>query len=103
MTTLCPERIQPAVSTPDQQLLERLNQRPHVKSRIVALLDIVNNVGGSLQTADAAEQKVIDEVRQMGQAALQDWAEIQLEQAVADALSEASGYTRRGKKNLTLA
>lgn len=58
----------------DKKLLERLNKNPKMRSRIEDLLDIVENTSEDCRTADAAEQKVIEELRKMGNEVLSSWA-----------------------------
>lgn len=45
------------------------------------LLNVVENVAGDCTKADAAEQAVLEEVRKLGNAALQGWAERAVQKA----------------------
>ncbi len=58
-------------------LEERLSAHPHLFERIEALLNVVENSASDLEKADLAEQRVMEEVRQIGQQALVSWAEHQ--------------------------
>ena len=58
----------------EKSLEERLEAYPKLKNRIGALLAIVENSGSDLEKADDAEQRVIEELRQMGNDVLHDWA-----------------------------
>jgi hypothetical protein len=82
----------------DEELLKRLNKHPVIRARIASLLDVVNDAGGDLKRADDAEDRVVDEVRRMGQEALQVWAQTQVEQTEADVRRSGRAY-RDGKKN----
>jgi hypothetical protein len=53
---------------------ERLKDYPELKAKIEGLLSVVENAEGDLIKADAAEQRVVEEIRQLGQTALQTWA-----------------------------
>lgn len=65
----------PVRTTPvSKSLEERLNRHPELRSKIESLLSVVENAEGDLVKANAAEQRVIEEIRQLGQAALQEWA-----------------------------
>ncbi len=55
-------------------LEKRLNKRPQMKQRFEALLDIVEDADGDLDKADAAEERVIQELQQMGREAIEHWA-----------------------------
>jgi histidinol dehydrogenase len=61
-------------TTTSETLEERLNRHPELKTKIEALLSVVENGAGDLVKANEAEQRVIEEIRQLGQAALQGWA-----------------------------
>ncbi len=53
-----------------RSLEERLNAHPQLLSRIEALLNVVENSAWDIEQADLAEQRVIEEVRHIGQQAL---------------------------------
>lgn len=78
----------------DEVLLQALKRYPQLKNRITHLMAVVEDAAGDLAQADAAERRVIEEIRRLGQESLQAWAERQVEQtslAVAD-----TGEVRRG-------
>jgi hypothetical protein len=82
----------------DEELLKRLNKHPLIRERIASILDVVDDVAGDLKRADDAEDRVVDEVRRMGQEALQVWAQTQVELTEADVRRSGRAY-RDGKKN----
>lgn len=82
----------------DEAILKGLNANPRIKSRIASLLAVVEDLGGDLREADAAEMRLIEEMRRMGQEAMQAWAERQVEKT-EQALRSAGGVQREGKKN----
>lgn len=81
----------------DVELLSKLNAHPELRSRFESILSLVGNEGGSLKEADAAEARVIDEVRRLGQETLTAWAEQQVAETTA-AATRAPGIWREGKK-----
>ena len=82
-------------------LEERLLAHPQLKQRIEALLNVVENSAIDLETADLAEERVIEEVRQMGKLALTSWAERQ-HQKQLELLRSAHPQVRQHlKKNST--
>jgi hypothetical protein len=85
-------------SPDDAKLLALLNRHPGLKHRVQALADIVADSDGDLSRADEAERRVIDEVRRLGQEALQGWAEGQIARAAAQG-DEDPEVRRAGKKN----
>lgn len=82
----------------DEAIMRGLNANPELKSRIASLLEVVEDAAGDLKQADAAEQRVIEEIRRMGQEALQAWASRQV-QASAQELKRDGPAWREGKKN----
>jgi len=64
---------------------------------MIRLLDLVDNVAGDLQRADDAEQRAIDELRDLGQEVLSGWAEKQASQ-MATRLEESHNVVRQVKK-----
>ena len=82
----------------DQVLLERLNRHPHLRDRMEGLLAVVEDAAGDCQKADAAERRVIEELRQMGNDALTAWAERGVEKQAVLAQAEPD-WRPGGKKN----
>ncbi len=66
-----------------------------LRARMESLLGVVEDVAGDLEKADAAERRVIEELRQMGNEALAAWAERGVENVafgrVPDKLKEYYG------------
>ncbi len=82
----------------DEAILNGLNANPRIKSRIVSLLAAVEDAAGDLKEADAAEMRMIEEIRRMGQEAMQAWADRQV--AVLEQEVRRGGQVHReGKKN----
>lgn len=82
----------------DETLLNRLNGHPELRSRVESMLLVVGDEMGNLQEADAAELRLIEEMRRMGQESLQAWASGQAAKS-AEAVGSARGTWRGGKKN----
>jgi hypothetical protein len=82
----------------DEEILRGLNANPQIKNRIASLLAIVEDRAGDLKEADAAEMRLIEEIRRMGQEALQAWAERQVERSEQE-LCRGGQVHREGKKN----
>ncbi len=58
----------------DRRLLDRLNRHPHLKQRFEAILQLADNDGQELRTADEIETLLVEEVRRLGAQTMQDWA-----------------------------
>ncbi len=82
----------------DPVLFERLNRHPHLRARIESLLAVVEDAEGDCEQANAAERRVIEELRQMGNEALTAWAERGVEKQTGLAQVEPN-WRPGGKKN----
>lgn len=87
------------VSTPpvSKSLEERLNRHPKLKTKIESLLSVVENAEGDLIKANEAEQRMIEEIRQLGQVALQEWAKRQ-NQEQTDRFIQGNPQAQRTRK-----
>jgi hypothetical protein len=79
---------------------ERVRAYPQLRARFEALLAVVENASGDAVKADEAEQRVIEELRQMGQEALQAWAQRKQGRVEAE-YDQRRDVTRKSKKNST--
>src|SRR5215831_2229445 len=52
----------------------RLKEYPELRAKIETLLSIIENAGGDVEKASQAEQRIIEEMRQMGNEVLHGWA-----------------------------
>ncbi len=81
----------------DEEILRGLNAHPKIRRRIASLLAVVEDAGGDLKLADAAEMRLIEEIRRMGQEALQAWAERQVQKTEQE-VRQNGPVQREGKK-----
>jgi hypothetical protein len=70
-----------------------------LQGRIEAILDRVEDSAGEVERADEAEGRMIEEVRQLGNEALQNWAERKVGEQEGRVLGQGEGVKRNGKKN----
>jgi len=87
-----------AMGMSDEALLNRLNGHPELRSRVESMLLVIDDEMGNLQEADAAEMRLIDEMRRMGQESLQAWATVQADKTSESTARESNAW-REGKKN----
>jgi hypothetical protein len=59
----------------ERRLEERLREYPELRARFEEMLAIVENADGTVVKADEAEERVVQELRQLGRSAVQSWAE----------------------------
>ncbi len=81
-----------------RSLEERLVAHPHLRERIESLLGIVEDASGDLDRADAAEQRVIDELRRLGSDALHAWASGKAQEKEQQAREGEDPVSGHGKK-----
>ena len=82
----------------DEEIMRGLNAHPQIKSRIASMLAVVEDAAGDLREADAAEMRLIEEIRRMGQEAMQAWANRQVERSEQE-IRRGGQVQREGKKN----
>ena len=82
----------------DEAILRGLNAHPQIKSRIASMLAVVEDAAGDLKEADMAEMRLIEEIRRMGQEAMQAWANRQVE-ILEQEIRRQGKVQREGKKN----
>ena len=90
------------MTTQRQTIDERLQDNPHLRARMEAILDIAENKASGPDTADAAEERAIIELQKLGQEVMRDWAEKKAAREVA-AYRVNHKEARRHKKNELLA
>lgn len=83
-----------------RELAERLEEYPELKERFEGLLAVVENAEGDAVKADEAEERVTEELREIGQTALQSWAERKNKRVVAEC-DRRSDMAHKEKKRST--
>lgn len=63
----------------DEEMLRMINERPQIRQRLISLLAAVHDTAGDLRRADDAEQRLSQELRRLGQEAMQAWADEQVQ------------------------
>jgi hypothetical protein len=79
------------------EMIEQLRQHPEMMARFQSILDITRNADGPLKTADEVEALLIEEMRRVGSAAMNQWA-VQAEERVGTELKEKDPTLRARKK-----
>ena len=82
----------------DAALLAFFHSHPTFRDRMASIVGAVGNVNGNLGEADAAEERLVEEMRLLGRAALQGWADRRVEATEREVRREP-GMHRQGKKN----
>lgn len=82
----------------DEEITCKLHAHPQIRERIVSILSVVEAQGAGLRRADDAEERLVEEVRRMGQEVMQAWALGQIEQTEQEVRRTGRAH-REGKKN----
>ena len=90
-------RSSPQLTALETQLIERLRQHPQMSARVQGILDLAYATDGPLQSADAVEELLIQELRQLGSTTMNQWA-TQAEVRVGEELQSQDATVRRRKK-----
>jgi hypothetical protein len=89
-----------AVKLSDEALLAFFQSHPSFRDRLASIVGAVGNLDGDLGEADAAEERLVEEMRLLGREALQGWADERVAATEKQVRSQA-GMHRQGKKNST--
>ena len=91
--------VPPAADPSRRNLEARLAARPQLRARLHQILDTLDQSVAQGCDAHAAEDRVIEELRQLGQEFLNQWAEESHAQVQAQVPAQHPGAIRHGKKN----
>lgn len=73
------------LSQQEIELIERLRKHPLILARVQSILEIAVNQEGPLKSADEVEELLVQEMRQLGNVTMSQWA-IQAEERVSTEL-----------------
>jgi len=76
----------------------RLDQHPRLKARFEAILEVAENTQGDLISANEAEQRAIEQVRQLGNELRHDWAAQRITAAAKELKEQNATVVGNGQK-----
>lgn len=82
----------------NEALLEILTAHPELRERFASIARTVMDSDGDLKEADAAEERIVEEMRLLGRVTMQEWAEHQVA-ATEREIRKQPQMHRQGKKN----
>jgi hypothetical protein len=82
----------------DEALTAGLRSHPELRERVASIVLAVEGDEGELKEADAAEERIVDEMRLLGREALRSWAETRVE-ATEREIRQRPQMHRQGEKN----
>jgi hypothetical protein len=81
----------------EEELVERLRKHPQMMERFEAILGLAEGNDGPIPKADDVEERLIEEVRLLGNTTMRDWAG-EIEQRTAQEFLQAHPKGRCSKK-----
>ena len=91
------KRPQQKLSEKEIRVLERLREHPELMERMESILELVDNEGGPLKTADEMEELLIQEMRRLGNETMTQWAS-RAEERVSREIKEKDPTVKSRKK-----
>ena len=82
----------------DEALTAALRAHPELRERVSSIVLAVEGDEGELTEADAAEERIVEEMRLLGREALRSWAEKRVE-ATEREIRQRPQMHRQGEKN----
>ena len=82
----------------DEALTAALRAHPELRKRVASIVLAVEGDEGELKEADAAEERIVDEMRLLGREALRGWAENRVA-ATEREIRQRPQMHRQGEKN----
>ena len=82
----------------DEALMAALRAHPELRQRVSSIVQAVEGDEGELTEADAAEERMVEEMRLLGREALNSWAERRVE-ATEREIRQRPRMHRQGEKN----
>jgi hypothetical protein len=82
----------------EMKLVEQLRQHPEMMARVQTIMEIARNEDGPLKSADEVEELLIQEMRQLGNATMGQWASQAEERVSRELKSQDPTVLSRKKK-----
>ena len=90
--------VKKKITATEAKLLEGLRQHPEMMERMQSILELARNQEGPLKTADEVEEKLIEEIRQLGHCTMTQWASTAEERVSTELRREDPTVVSRKKK-----
>lgn len=81
----------------EERFMEKLREHPLLMERFEAIMELTRSESGPIRKADQVEELLVEEVRKLGNRAMQDWAQ-GAEARAAEQLKRETPGTRSYKK-----
>ena len=88
-----------SVTEQESRLLDGLRKHPLILARVQSILEIAGSQDGPLKTADEVEELLIEEMRRLGNATMNEWATQAEERISTELKSQDHSLLSRKKKH----
>jgi hypothetical protein len=88
---------QKGLTAEEKRLMEQLRKHPAIMERVKSIMEIAGSKEGPLKSADEVEELLVQEMRELGNASMTEWA-LQAQERVARELKEKDPTIRSRKK-----
>ena len=88
-----------SITEQESHLLEGLRKHPLIMARVQSILEIAGSQEGPLKTADEVEELLIEEMRRLGNATMNEWASQAEERVSTELKGEDHSLLSRKKKH----
>ena len=82
-----------------EALFAFLDAHPNLRERIASIVGAIEDSDGNLKEADAAEERIIEEMQLLGRETLQGWADKQVERTEREIRRQPRMHRQGGKKS----
>ena len=82
-----------------EALFAFLDAHPNLRDRMASIISAIDDSEGNLKEADAAEERIIEEMQLLGREALQGWADKQVERTEREIRQQPHMYRQGEKKS----
>lgn len=82
----------------EARLVEQLRKRPEMMARVQSILELACDEEGPIRTADEVEELLIEEIRRLGNATMNQWASHAEERVSNELKGQDSTVLSRKKK-----
>lgn len=90
--------VKKKITATEAKLLEGLRQHPEMMERMQSILELARNQEGPLKSADEVEDKLIEEIRQLGHCTMTQWARTAEERVTTELQTGDPTVVSRKKK-----
>jgi hypothetical protein len=90
--------VKKKITATEAKLLEGLREHPEMMERMQSILELARNQKGPLHTADEVEEKLIEQIRQLGHTTMNQWAKTAEERVSTELRIEDPTVVSRKKK-----